>query len=614
MLNQLYRFTPLQTNFGGNFVALNGNRPEQLGLKDILQIFIAFREEVVSRRTKFLLAKARDRAHVLVGLAIAVANIDEVIHLIRTSPDPQTARERLMARDWPARDIAPLVQLIADPRHFISTDDTYRLSQEQARAILDLRLQRLTALGRDEIAEELEKLAAEIREYLEILGSRARILQIVTDELVAIRDEFATPRRTEILEGGADLEDEDLIQREDMVVTVSHAGYIKRVALSEYRSQRRGGKGRSGMSTREEDFVTKLFVANTHTLVLFFSSRGMVYKMKVWRLPLAAPQARGKALVNLLPLEEGERITSILPLPDDEAQWADQYVMFATSVGSIRRNNLSDCVPRTSLGKRVMEFESPAQSIIGVELCSESDDVLLTSAFGQCIRFRAGDIRVFGGNGSTGTSLGNRGIALASGDRVISLSILHHFEATPAERIAYLKQSSAIRRAATGEEPEEPIAEAVEEAEGETGAAETYLGPDRYAEMGAAEQFVLTINERGFGKRSSSYEFRISGRGGKGIRATDISKLDEIGALVAAFPVEASDQLMLVSNGGTLIRVPVEGIRFASRTSKGVRVFNTAADEKVVSVERISESAESEPETGEAEEGGAEEGGAPETE
>ncbi|MGQ7791781.1 DNA gyrase subunit A [Faunimonas sp. B44] len=614
VLNQLYRFTPLQTNFGGNFVALNGNRPEQLGLKDILHIFIAFREEVVSRRTKFLLAKARDRAHVLVGLAIAVANIDEVIHLIRTSPDPQTARERLMARDWPARDIAPLVQLIADPRHFISTDDTYRLSQEQARAILDLRLQRLTALGRDEIAEELEKLAVEIREYLEILGSRARILQIVTDELAAIRDEFATPRRTEILEGGADLEDEDLIQREDMVVTVSHAGYIKRVALSEYRSQRRGGKGRSGMSTREEDFVTKLFVANTHTLVLFFSSRGMVYKMKVWRLPLAAPQARGKALVNLLPLEEGERITSILPLPDDEAQWADRYVMFATSVGSIRRNNLSDCVPRTSLGKRVMEFENPAQSIIGVELCSESDDVLLTSAFGQCIRFRAGDIRVFGGNGSTGTSLGNRGIALASGDRVISLSILHHFDAAPAERIAYLKQSSAIRRAATGEEPEEPIAEAVEEAEGESGAAETYLGPDRYAEMGAAEQFVLTINERGYGKRSSSYEFRISGRGGKGIRATDISKLDEIGALVAAFPVEPSDQLMLVSNGGTLIRVPVEGIRFASRTSKGVRVFNTAADEKVVSVERISESAEAEPEAGEAEEGGGEEGGAPETE
>ncbi|MYZ47350.1 DNA gyrase subunit A [Propylenella binzhouense] len=603
VLNQLYRFTPLQTSFGANFVALNGNRPEQLGLRDILQIFVAFREEVVSRRTKFLLAKARDRAHVLVGLAIAVANIDEVIHLIRTSPDPQTARERLMGRDWPARDIAPLVQLIADPRHVISTDNTYRLSEEQARAILDLRLQRLTALGRDEIADELEKLAAEIRNYLEILGSRSRIMAIISDELRAVRDEFATPRRTEIVEGGADLEDEDLIQREDMVVTVSHAGYIKRVALSEYRAQRRGGKGRSGMSTRDEDFVTKLLVANTHTALLFFSSRGMVYRMKVWRLPLAAPQARGKALVNLLPLEEGERITSVLQLPDDEALWTERYVMFATSVGSIRRNNLSDCVPRTSLGKRVMEFENPGQSIVGVELCSENDDVLLTSAFGQCIRFRAGDIRVFGGNGATGTSLGNRGIALAAGDRVISLSILHHFDATPAERIAYLKQSSAIRRAATGEEAEESAADAaetIEETEGETG--EAYISQERYAEMGAAEQFVLTVNERGYGKRSSSFEFRISGRGGKGIRATDIAKLDEIGSLVAAFPVESGDQIMLVSNGGTLIRVPVEGIRFASRTSKGVRIFNTATEEKVVSVERISEPA--------GDEGGLEEGDA----
>ena len=319
VLNQLYRFTPLQTNFGVNMVALNGGRPEILGLMDILTNFIAFREEVVSRRTKFLLNKARERAHVLVGLAIAVANIDEVIALIRAAPDPQTAREQLMERNWPARDIEPLIQLIADPRHLISSDGTYKLSEEQARAILDLRLQRLTALGRDEIAEELEKIAVEIRDYLDILASRARIQAIVKGELAAIRDEFATPRRTEIVEGGADLEDEDLIQREDMVVTVSHAGYIKRVALSEYRAQRRGGKGRAGMATREEDFVTKLFVANTHTPVLFFSSRGMAYKMKVWRLPLAAPQGRGKALVNLLPLEQGERITSIMPLPDDEA-------------------------------------------------------------------------------------------------------------------------------------------------------------------------------------------------------------------------------------------------------------------------------------------------------
>jgi DNA gyrase subunit A len=595
VLNQLYRFTPLQSTFGVNMVALNGGRPELLALREILSSFIAFREEVVSRRTKFLLNKARERAHVLVGLAIAVANIDEVIRLIRNAPDPASARQQLMSRDWPAEDVAPLVVLIADPRHLITTDGIYRLSEEQARAILDLRLQRLTALGRDEIADELEKLAAEIRDYLEILSSRVRIMQIVKDEFAAIRDEFATPRRTEIVDGGAELDDEDLIQREDMVVTVSHAGYIKRVALSEYRAQRRGGKGRSGMSTRDEDFVTSLFVANTHTPVLFFSSRGMAYKMKVWRLPLAAPQARGKALVNLLPLEQGERITSILPLPEDESSWESLNVIFATTRGTVRRNKLSDFTQVNRNGKIAMKLEDEGDGIVGVQTCTEQDDILLTTALGQCIRFPVDDVRVFKGR----DSMGVRGISLAKGDEVISLAILHHLEATPAERAAYLKQSSAIRRAATGEDAEEPAVEAVEEI-GEEATAEGiedgYVTPERYAEMGAAEQFVLTVNARGYGKRSSSFEFRVSGRGGKGIRATDISKLDEIGPLVAAFPVEISDQIMLVSDGGTLIRVPVEGIRFASRVSKGVRIFNSAPDERVVSVEHI-------PDTGEMENG-----------
>jgi DNA gyrase subunit A len=586
VLNQLYRFTPLQTSFGVNTVALNGGRPEQLGLKDILTSFVAFREEVVSRRTKFLLGKARDRAHVLVGLATAVANIDEVIALIRAAPDPATARERLMERRWPAKDIEALVRLIADPRHLIDEDGTYKLSEEQARAILDLRLQRLTALGRDEIAEELEKLAAEIRDYLDILASRARIQTIVKNELIAVRDEFSTPRKTEIVDAVGELEDEDLIQREDMVVTFSHSGYIKRVALSEYRAQRRGGKGRAGMATREEDFVTKLLVANTHTPVLFFSSRGMVYKMKVWRLPLAAPQGRGKALINLLPLSAGERITSILPLPEDEEKWEDYDVVFATTRGTVRRNKLSDFTQVNRNGKIAMKLDAAADGIVGVETCTEHDDVLLTAAGGQCIRFPVTDVRVFKGR----DSMGVRGISLAKGDRVISLSILHHFEATAAERVLYLKQSSAIRRAMTGEEPDAEEDAVVEEPPAEE--AEAHLSPERYADMGAAEQFVLTVNERGYGKRSSSFDFRVSGRGGKGIRATDVSKLAEIGELVAAFPVESGDQLMLVTDGGKTIRTPVEGIRIASRASKGVRIFSIAEDEKVVSVEHIPEPTE----------------------
>ena len=577
VLNQLYRFTALQTTFGANLVALNGGRPELMGLKDIIAAFIAFREEVVGRRTRFLLKRARDRAHVLVGLAIAVANIDEVIALIRLAPDPQTAREQLMAKSWPAKDIAPLVTLIADPRHTIADDGTYRLSDAQARAILDLRLQRLTALGRDEIGEELSGLADEIRDYLDILGSRLRIRSIIKDELAALKEAYATPRRTEIVEGGPDLEDEDLIQREDMVVTVSHAGYIKRVALSEYRAQRRGGRGRSGMATREEDFVTKVFVANTHTPVLFFSSRGMVYKLKVWRLPLAAPQARGKAMINILPLASGERITTVLPLPDDEAEHDKLDLMFATRFGSVRRNKLADFVDVRANGKIAMKLDD-RDSILAVDTCTEHDDICLTTALGQSIRFPVTEVRVFAGRSSVGV----RGILLSDGDEVISMSVLHHFDATPDERNAYLKTSRAVR----GEGEEEDMT-----AEHLSDDADTFT-PERYAEMSAAEQFILTLSEHGYGKRTSSFEYRTSGRGGKGIIAMTVN--DRNGPLVASFPVTDSDQIMLVTDGGQLIRVPVDDIRIAGRSTQGVIVFKTATDEKVVSVERISEQVDEE--------------------
>jgi DNA gyrase subunit A len=588
VLNQLYRHTQLQTTFGANVVALDGGRPLVMNLKDMLRAFLAFREEVVSRRTKYLLTKARDRAHVLVGLAIAVANIDEVIRMIRAAPDPAAAREALMSRDWPASAVADLIALIDDPRHRISDTETYRLSGEQARAILDLRLQRLTALGRDEVGGELDALAHEITNYLDILRSRARIQAIVRDELLVVKNDYATPRRTEILNQEGELEDEDLIQRETMVVTVSHLGYIKRVPKTTYRAQRRGGKGRSAMDTRDEDFVTRVFVASTHAPVLFFSSLGRVYKEKVWRLPLAAPQARGKALINILPLEQGERITTIMALPEDETSWANLDVMFATTRGTVRRNKLSDFADVRRSGIIAMKLDEN-EGIVDVQTCMESDDVLLTTAAGQCIRFAVPEVRVFQGR----TSMGVRGIALENGDRVISLSILRHFDAAPVERAAYLKQSGAIRRAATGEdiEPEEPTAEAEEAV-----ATDVSLPSDRYVQMGAAEQFVLTTTEYGYGKRSSSFEFRVSGRGGKGIRASDPTKRKEIGDLVAAFPVESADEIMLVSNGGQLIRVPVDGIRFTSRASKGVRVFSTAEDERVVSVERINEVSEPESE------------------
>ena len=579
VLNQLYRFTTLQTSFGCNIVALNGGRPELMALKDILKAFLSFRAEVITRRTKHLLNRARDRAHVLVGLAIAVANIDEVIALIRAAPDAAAAREALMAKDWPAGDMAPLVQLIDDPRHTLTAVNTLRLSEAQARAILDLRLQRLTALGRDEVGDELKALGGRISDYLDILSSRARVQQIIRDELEAVRDEFATPRRSRITESLGDFEDEDLIQREDMVVTVSHTGYVKRVPLDTYRAQRRGGKGRSGMQTRDEDFVTRLFVASTHAEVLFFSSRGMVYKMKVWRLPIGGPNSRGKAMVNLLPLEAGERITTILPLPEDRAEQDQMHLMFATRDGTVRRNELSDFVQVNRNGKIAMKLDEGGDSIIGVQICRSDDDVLLNTAKGQAIRFPVEDVRVFKGRGSTGV----RGIRLGKGDRVIALSILHHVDASPAERLAYLKRAAAARRA-MGDEADEPVMDA------EEGGETADLTMERYAELGAGEEFILTLSENGFGKRSSSYEYRVAGRGGKGIVGMATTKRN--GEIVASFPVEASDQIMLVTNGGKLIRTTVDDIRIAGRSTQGVTIFNTSKDEQVVGVERLSEEPE----------------------
>ncbi len=578
VLNQLWRYTAMQSSFGCNMIALNGGKPEMLNLKDFLVAFLDFREEVVTRRTKFLLNKARDSAHVQVGLAIAVANIDEVIHLIRTAPDAAHARASLMERAWPARDMAPLIALIADPHHSLDADGTYRLSETQARAILDLRLQRLTALGREEIAEALNKLATEIADYLDILRSRVRVMTIIRDELTAIRTAFATPRRTLILDYASDMEDEDLIQREDMVVTVSHAGYVKRVPLSTYRAQRRGGKGRSAMQTRDEDFVARLFVASTHQPVLFFSSKGQVYKEKVWRLPLAAPQARGKALVNILPLEQDERINTIMPLPEDEAAWENLDVMFATTRGTVRRNKLSDFAQVNRAGKIAMKLDD-GDGIVDVQTCSADSDVLLTTAKGQSIRFAVDDVRVFKGRDSVGV----RGISLAEGDHIISMAILRHSDATGDERAAYLK----MRRAVMGESGVEETVEETPEDAGESASSNESLSSERYAALSAAEQIILTVSENGYGKRTSSYEYRITGRGGKGIVAMAVNARN--GNLVASFPVEDSDEIMLVTDGGQLIRCPVEGIRTAGRSTQGVIIFKTASGERVMSVERISE-------------------------
>ena len=578
VLNQLYRFSSLQQSFGVNMLALNNGRPVQMNLKELLAAFVGFREEVVTRRTKFDLAKARDRGHILVGLAVAVANIDEVIKLIRAAPDAAAAREQLMGRAWPAKDVGPLVALIADPRHRLEDDGTIKLSEEQAKAILDLRLQRLTALGRDEINDEAEKLGLAIADYLDILSSRGRVLTIIKDELAAIRDEFATPRKTELIDAEIEMEDEALIEREDVAVTVTHNGYIKRTPLAEYRVQGRGGKGRAGMATRDEDFVTSLFVASTHAWLLFFSSTGMAYKLKVWRLPEARIAGKGKAMVNLLPLSDGERITTILPLPENEAEWEKLNVVFATKSGDVRRNQLSDFAQVNKNGKIAMKLE-PGDGIIGVATCTDADDFLLTTRGGKAIRFPVGDVRVFKGRDSTGV----RGIKLATADEVVSLSLLYHSDASSAEARAYLKQASAARRAESGEaeapvEVEEDVEEGVEEA---------ILTPERYAGLSAREQFVLTMSQTGFGKRTSSYEYRVTGRGGSGIVAIGMGKKNS--AVIASFPVEESDDLMLISDAGQTIRVAVSGISVQGRAAQGVTVFRVDEGEKVVSVERIAD-------------------------
>lgn len=584
VLNQLHRYSQLQTSFPANMLALNGGRPEQLNLRQILTAFIRFREDVVARRTKFELNKARDRAHVLVGLALAVANIDEIIRIIRNAPDPTDARMQLLAKAWPIMDMGPLLRLIADRRTRWEGDDTIFLSDEQARAILDLRLHRLTGLGRDDIGGEAKGLAERIANYLDILRSRDRILDIIRGELSEVKDKFAVPRRSEFTFGGADMDDEDLIEREDMIVTVTHGGYVKRTPLSTYRTQHRGGKGRSGVAMKDEDFVTRLFMADTHTEMLFFSSEGMVYKEKVWRLPVGSPQSRGKALVNIFPLSKDERIESVMPLPDGEEERQQLDLMFATRTGTVRRNKLSDFVRVNRNGKIAMKLDD-GDGIVSVEICSEKDDVFLTTAIGQCIRFRVDDVRIFAGRNSTGV----RGIRLAEDDHVISMDILRHVEVTTAEARAYLKHASAMRRAATGEAEDLSSADSADAGESEE--EEAALSAERIAELGAAEEFILTISDDGMGKRSSAYDYRVIGRGGKGLVAHNIwganKKDGPIKRISQSFSIQENDEVMLVTDAGQLIRTPVEQIRIAGRATSGVWVLRTKDDERVVSVARL---------------------------
>jgi DNA gyrase subunit A len=588
ILNQLYRYTALQSSFGVNMLALNHGRPQQMGLRNLLELFLEFREEVVVRRTRFELGKARDRGHTLVGLSIAVANIDEVIHIIRSSADPSEARQRLTSRTWPSGDMAPMIDLIADPRSIVLEDRQVRLTDEQARAILALTLSRLTGLGRDEIGDEIKTLAAAIANYLEILGSRERILAIVREELSEVKALYAVPRRTTIVDGEGDIEDEDLIPREDMVVTVTHSGYVKRTALAAYREQHRGGKGRSGMAMKDEDAITGVYSATTHQPMLFFSSTGKVYKLKVWRLPLGNPQSKGKAFVNLLPLDGGETITNILALPEDEAAWERQDIIFATRSGDIRRNKLSDFVNVNRAGKIAMKLEE-GDAIVGVAVCNEDQDVLLSTSGGRSIRFAVDEVRVFKGRDSTGV----RGVRLLGDDTVISMAILKRVEATPAERAAYLKYAAQQRAAANMEEGEEASAPADDD--GEEGGEEATLSPERIAELAAGEEFILTVSDIGFGKRSSSYDYRRTGRGGQGIVAIDLSKRG--GKLIASFPIDATDGLLLVTSGGQLIRTNVTTVRIASRNTQGVTIFRTSEGQKVVSVERIVESGEDDADT-----------------
>jgi DNA gyrase subunit A len=575
VLNQLYRFTPMQTSFGCNMLALNGGRPEQLTLRTFLTNFIDFREEVVARRTAYELRKARERSHVLCGLAVAVSNVDEVVATIRGSADAADAREKLMTRRWPAHDIAEYIQLIDDPTHTMNEDGTYNLSETQARAILELRLQRLTQIGVKEVTDELQELAGKIREYLEILASRDRIMGIIRTELEEVKEQFAVPRRTEIVEWSGDMEDEDLIEREDMVVTVTSGGYIKRTPLADFRAQRRGGKGLSGMQTKDEDVVTTLFVANTHTQLLFFTTDGMAYKLKTWRLPQGGRTAKGKAIVNILPIPTGVSIAAIMPVDVPEEEWDNLQIIFATSAGDVRRNALSDFTNVRSNGKIAMDLPEGIE-LVNARIAGEDDDVMLFTNSGRAIRFSTTDVRVFKGRKSTGV----RGIRLIGEDRVVSMSIIRHFDATSDERAAYLK----MRRAIAGMVDEEGSSD-------EEGASEnTTISQERYAEMSAAENLILTITKGGSGKTSSSHDYPVRGRGGMGVAAMD--KAMRGGEIVASFPVEMQDQIMLVTSKGQSIRVPVEGISFRSRSAGGVRVFNTGTDETVVSVAWIADQGE----------------------
>ncbi len=576
VLNQLFRFTPMQISFGCNMLALNGGRPEQLSLRDFLSHFITFREEVVARRTAYDLRKARERAHLLCGLAVAVSNVDEVVATIRSSADPAEARERLMTRAWPAADIADYIRLIDDPTHTINADGTYHLSELQARAILDLRLQRLTAMGVREVTDELQDLAGKITDYLDILRSRARIMEIIAQELIEVRDAFAVPRRTEILDWEGDLDDEDLIEREDMVVTVTQSGYIKRTPLAEFRAQRRGGKGLASMATKQDDVVTTLFVANTHTPLLFFTTDGMAYKLKCWRLPLAGRSARGKAIVNILPIQPGVSVAAIMPVDRPEENWESLQIVFATSAGDVRRNQLSDFANVMRNGKIAMKLPE-GTSLVNARICGEDYDVLLVTATGRAIRFRTTDVRIFKGRDSTGV----RGIRLGGDDRVVSMAVIRHFNATPGERVAYLRMRRAVEGA---------LEEAAEAEEEEDAVAEVALSQARYAEMSAAEDLILTVTARGLGKLSSSHDYPVRGRGGQGVAAMDRAMRG--GRLVAAFPVDLADQVMLATSTGQSIRIPVEGISFRSRSAGGVRVFATAPGEQVVSVARIAETGE----------------------
>nr|WP_174836489.1 DNA gyrase subunit A [Ruegeria sp. HKCCA6837] len=577
VLNQLYRFSPMQTSFGCNMLALNGGRPEQLTLRRFLTSFIDFREDVVARRTAYDLRKARERSHILCGLAVAVSNVDEVVATIRSSADAAEAREKLMTRRWPAAEIEGYLRLIDDPLSKMNDDGTYNLTEVQARAILELRLQRLTQLGVKEVTDELEELAAKIKEYLDILSSRERIMSIIGDELRDVREKFAVDRRTEIVDWSGDMEDEDLIEREDMVVTVTSGGYIKRTPLADFRAQKRGGKGLSGMQTKEEDVVTNLFVANTHTQLLFFTTEGMVYKLKTWRLPQSSRTGKGKAIVNILPIPTGVSIAAIMPVDVPDEEWENLQIVFATSAGDVRRNRLSDFTNVRRNGKIAMKLPDDVE-LVNARICSEDEDVMLVTNSGRAIRFRTTDVRVFNSRESTGV----RGIKLTNGDRVVSMSVIRHFEADPDERAAYLK----MRRAVAG------IADDGEVDEDE--AAPGSITQERYAQMSAAENLILTITTGGAGKLSSSHDYPVRGRGGMGVAAMD--KAMRGGELVASFPVEIDDQIMLATSKGQSIRVPVDGISFRSRSAGGVRVFNTGKGEEVVSVAWIADQGEDETE------------------